>query len=129
MRFRPTLGAVLLAGAACGGSGGPTSGNGSSPPPGGSVGVTIQDYSFSPSSRTVARGTTVRWSNNGPSTHTSTSDAGAWDSGPIGGPGSGEYGATGQYGGTYDRTFSVAGTYEYHCTFHSDMRGTITVSQ
>ena len=130
MRFRLGLSAILLASAACGGSS-PTSyggGGGGNPPlPSGSVSdVTIQDFSFSPSAVTIAVGTAVRWTNNGPSTHTSTSDTGVWGSGSIGPPGGGAYG--GGAAGTYQRTFGTAGTYAYHCMFHPQMKATITVT-
>jgi plastocyanin len=38
------------------------------------VAITIVDFSFSPSPVLVAPGGTVTWTNNGPSTHTVTSD-------------------------------------------------------
>jgi plastocyanin len=37
--------------------------------------ITIRDFSFSPSTLTVKAGTTVEWLNDGPSSHTTTSDA------------------------------------------------------
>jgi len=44
-------------------------------PSGSVVGVTIQDFSFSPSTLTIKAGTSVKWTNNGPSAHTTTSGA------------------------------------------------------
>ncbi len=44
--------------------------------------ITIRDFSFSPSTLTVKPGTTVEWLNDGPSSHTTTSDAALWDSAP-----------------------------------------------
>ncbi len=32
-------------------------------------------------------------------------------------------------GGKASLTFSVAGTYPFHCTIHSSMKGTITITQ
>src|SRR5205823_12187053 len=40
------------------------------------VPITIMDFAFRPGSITVHVGDTVVWTNNGPSPHTSTSDAG-----------------------------------------------------
>ena len=51
----------------------PTGGGGSS---GSVVDVSIRDFTFTPASVTVTVGTTVRWTNNGPSAHTTTSDMG-----------------------------------------------------
>jgi len=103
------------------------------PPPGGSVaGVTIQDFSFSPAALTVKVGTTVTWTNNGPAAHSATSNIGTWDSGLLNGPTSGgAYG--GSAGGTYQYTFTAAGTYTYHCYLHPPstypgFTGTITVT-
>ncbi len=75
--------------------------------------VTIADFSFSPSQVTVNAGDTVRWTNNGPSPHTTTSTSGVWDSGTL---------APGQ---TFSFTFTTAGTFAYHCTIHPQMTGTI----
>jgi plastocyanin len=91
--------------------------------------VTIVDYFFSPASVTIPAGSTVRWSNNGPSAHTSTEDAGAWNSGSMS-PGSG---VGNPYGGgttpsSFARQFTTAGTFTYHCTIHPAMTGTIVVT-
>lgn len=45
--------------------------------------VTIADFQFTPASIQVAQGTTVNWTNNGPTNHTTTSDSGVWDSGTL----------------------------------------------
>jgi len=95
--------------------------------------VTIQDFSFSPSTMTIKVGTRVTWTNAGPSPHTTTSDGGVWDSGTLGAPsGGGGYGG-GTAGGTYQFTFNTAGTYHYHCKIHPpanypSFTGTITVT-
>ncbi len=108
-------------------------GCGNSTSPGGSaVGVTIQNFSFSPAALTVKVGTVVKWTNNGPSAHTTTSDAGAWDSGQVSGSTSGGAYGGGSAGGSYQLTFTAAGTYAYHCTNHPPslypgFTGTITV--
>ena len=113
------IGGVALA-AACGGGSStpmsPTSTGGQMPtqPPAGTVSVTIQDFTFSPSTLTIKAGTTVRWTNNGPSAHTTTSDAGAWNSGTLSPPG----GGGGSAGGTFDFTFMQSGNYAYHCSIH-----------
>ncbi len=94
--------------------------------------VTIQDFSFSPSTMTIKVGTRVTWTNAGPSAHTATSDNGIWDSGTLGAPsGGGGYG--GSASGTYQFTFNTAGTYRYHCKIHPpasypSFTGTITVT-
>ncbi len=95
--------------------------------------VTIQDFSFSPSTMTIKVGTRVTWTNAGPSAHTTTSDSGVWDSGTLGAPsGGGGYGG-GTAGGTYQFMFNTAGTYHYHCKIHPpamypSFTGTITVT-
>ena len=78
---------------------------------------------FSPNPIQIQPGTTVVWSNNDNTPHTITSGMGlndtnkgkAFDSGPI---------ATGK---TYSHKFDVAGTYDYFCTLHPTMVGTVSV--
>lgn len=97
--------------------------------------VSIQDFSFSPATLTIKVGTTVQWTNNGPSPHTTTSDAGTWDSGTLSAPmGGGGYGGGGSAGGSYPFKFTATGTYGYHCSIHPpsaypSFTGTITVTQ
>jgi plastocyanin len=98
--------------------------------------VTIQDFTFSPATLTIKVGTTVQWTNNGPSAHTTTSDATTWNSGTLSAPmGGGAYGG-GSAGGSFAFRFSATGTYGYHCTLHppsipqyAGFKGTITVTQ
>jgi len=73
------------------------------------VDVAIGDHYFNPAQLTVPVGTTVRWTNYGASSHTSTSDTGLWNSGTL------------SRGGTFSYTFSSTGTFAYHCTFHREM--------
>jgi len=132
--------AAVVATVACGGSSptNPTDGGQmSNPPPSGAVAVTIRDFSFSPASLTIKAGTPVRWTNQGPSAHTTVSDAGVWASSTLSAPtsgGGGGYGASGSSaGGTFDFTFTQPGTYPYHCSLHPPsifpaFVGTITVT-
>jgi plastocyanin len=81
------------------------------------VHVRITEYAFTPSTITVVVGVnnTVIWSNNGTVDHSATANGGTFDSGAL---------APGQ---TYAFTFSTPGTYAYHCSFHSSMKGTVVV--
>lgn len=74
------------------------------------------NFTFSPSSVTITPGTTVIWKNMAQVTHTSTSDTGAWDSGPI------------AFGSSFRFKFTQAGTFKYHCAIHPFMMASITVS-
>lgn len=83
--------------------------------------VAAQDFLFSPRDITVQAGTTVVWVNNGQMPHTVTADDGSFDSGTL------------NAGATYSHTFTAAGTYSYHCSFHGSsggigMAGTVTVT-
>ena len=78
--------------------------------------VTIQDFFFSPTPVTINVGDTVRWTNNGPSPHSSTSDTSVWDSGVL------------NVGQTFSFTFNTAGTYLYHCSVHPSMHGSVVVN-
>jgi plastocyanin len=101
-------------------------------PPAGSASVTIQDFTFTPATVTIKAGSTVRWTNNGPSAHTVTSDSGVWASGVLGAPGGGGGYGGGSSGGTFDFTFMQPGTFPYHCSIHPPTSypgfvGTVTV--
>ncbi|HTK42814.1 MAG TPA: hypothetical protein VL287_14580 [Gemmatimonadales bacterium] len=80
----------------------PTGGGGGAAPSGLVVDVTAQDFLFSPGTITVKVGTTVRWTNLGPSAHAVMSDMGVWGSGTLNAPtnGSGSGMGNGMGGGT-----------------------------
>jgi plastocyanin len=101
---------VLLA-AACGGDDPVDPGNNPR------VDIQMQDNSFSPATRHVTVGQTVRWTNNGTRQHNTrrTQTPEMWTSDNL---------AT---GGVFEHTFSTTGTFTYSCTLHSGMNGTITV--
>ena len=71
---------------------------------------------YSPPTITVVIGVnnTVTWVNNDQAPHTVT-DTGVFDSGNMN---------TGQ---SWTHTFTTPGTYEYHCTYHPWMKGTVIV--
>ncbi len=84
----------------------------------GSAVVIIRDFTFIPAQVHVRPGTKVTWVNcgaTGTDAHTSTSDAGVWNS-PLLAPGA-----------TFTREFGSAGSFPYHCVPHPGMRGTVTV--
>lgn len=84
--------------------------------------VSIQSMAFAPATLTVSAGAVVTWSNNDAVAHTVTSDTGLFDSGSL--APAGNYSS----GGTFSYTFATAGTYNYHCTVHPMMTGTIIVN-
>ncbi len=131
---------ALLALAGCGASGGGASSGGTtstaatatsapaatatSTVPANAVAVKITggagSFSFSPASVTVPVGGTVVWTNDSGAAHTVTSDTGdafTWDSSAV---------SSG--GGTFSETFTKAGTFPYHCSFHPSMHGTVIVT-
>jgi plastocyanin len=80
--------------------------------------VKINQFAFGPQSITVKVGTTVTWTNGDQDSHTVTSQG---NSGPL-------KSATLGNGDTYKYTFTKAGTYEYLCTIHPFMTGTVVVT-
>lgn len=82
----------------------------------GSVTVSIKDFAFNPSAITAKVGETVTFTNGDTASHTATLDDGTCDTKLI---------TNGKSGSL---TFSAAGAYPFHCTVHTDMKGTITVS-
>lgn len=96
-----------------------------------SVGVSIpsgvgssQALNFNPPSVTVGKGGTVTWTNGDTVSHTVTSTsvpsgASSFDSGNMNSTGTTS---------TYKVTFTVDGTYNYTCTYHPWMHGTVIVT-
>ena len=80
--------------------------------------INVQYPNYTPSGPKVARGTAITWHNLDGFGHTATSDVpGLWTS--VNTPGN----AT-----TAPLTFNQAGSFLYHCVFHSNMHGKIKVS-
>jgi plastocyanin len=121
------LSSILMLAAACGGYSSspavPSPTPSPAPEPGGpSSTVSIPagaevlgNRAFIPDDLNVAVGTTVTWVNTDSVSHTSTSDARAWDSGIVA-PGS-----------RFSFAFQAAGTFQYHCAIHPGMVGTVVV--
>lgn len=88
--------------------------------PAGSVVVLIKNFAFNPAQVSVKSGAQVTWVNCGAAgseSHTSTSDAGVWDSPAI------------LPGQIFTHAFNAAAgtTLDYHCVPHPFMQGTVTV--
>jgi len=94
---------------------GGTGGTGSTGGPGVNE-VFIQSFAFSPSTITVAAGTTITWTNKDAVAHTVTSTSGLFDSGSVG------------TNGIYSHTFSAAGTFAYYCKVHPSMTASVVVN-
>lgn len=77
--------------------------------------IPIQSYVYLPGAATVPVGTTVTWGNDDPIAHTVTWADRTVDSGRMG------------PGATFSHTFNQPGVYEYFCTLHQNMKGTVTV--
>ncbi len=75
--------------------------------------VMVTGFSFQPGSIMVAKGGSVTWTNQDPVPHTIT--GADFDSGNL------------DRGKSYSHVFDKAGTYEYHCTIHTSMKGTVVV--
>jgi plastocyanin len=77
--------------------------------------VFIQNMSFTPNTITISAGETVTWTNKDNVNHTVTSNTPLFDSGSLGN------------GTTFSFTFPSAGTFNYHCSIHAGMTGTVIV--
>jgi plastocyanin len=82
----------------------------------GQVAVAVADFAFSPADIAAKVGQVITFTNGDSAPHTATLDDGSCSTGTI---------APGTSDGL---TFTVAGTYPFHCKIHSSMKGTITVS-
>jgi len=79
--------------------------------------IEINDFYFNPAVIQIAPGQTIRWINLGGVDHTTTADGGEWDSGML---------MPGQY---FDHLFAAEGVYDYHCSPHPFMTGTVVVGR
>ncbi len=78
--------------------------------------VNIDGFAFAPATLTVHAGATVTWTNHDEEPHTVAANDGSFHS-----PGMGT-------GATFSHTFAAAGTFEYVCSIHPMMHGTVVVT-
>ncbi len=83
---------------------------------GGGATVTMQNNTFVPDTVQVSVGDTVTWTNEDSVDHTVTADDGSFDQ--VVAPGA-----------TFSYTFEETGTYDYVCTIHAGMAGTVEVTE
>jgi amicyanin len=83
---------------------------------GGGSEVSMEGIQFQPAEVTVGVGDTVTWTNDDSVAHDVTADS--FSSGEGGGMASGD---------TFEQTFDEAGTFDYVCTVHPGMEGTVVV--
>jgi len=79
--------------------------------------VNIDNFAFAPATLTVKAGTTVTWTNHDEEPHTVAASDGSFHS-----PGMGT-------GAIFSHTFSTAGKFDYVCSIHPMMHGTVVVTQ
>ena len=78
--------------------------------------VEISDFAFQPGTVTIQVGDTVTWTNLDGAAHTAT------DTGPQA-----LFDGVMANGESFSYTFTQAGTFNYFCTFHPEMTGTVIV--
>src|ERR1700722_14531445 len=79
--------------------------------------VNIDNFAFVPATLTVHAGSTVTWTNHDEDPHTVAASDGSFHS-----PGMGT-------GATFSHAFAAAGTFDYVCSIHPMMHGTVVVTQ
>lgn len=120
MRTLAALFALTMLAAACGGdeTTAPADGGGSpseSAGSGGGADLTIVDFGFSPTELSVSEGQTITITNTGDVSHTFTTDDDVIDQ-------------TVSAGETVEVTLAGVTSGGFHCRFHSQMTGTLTVA-
>lgn len=79
--------------------------------------VDIMDFAYNPAQVEIPVGATVTWTNSDAVPHTATAqDREALQSGTL------------NQGDSFSQTFDQAGSFDYFCEFHPNMKGTIVVS-
>ena len=112
--FISVLFIIIIIFCGCNKSGSSTQNSTYTPPASGNS-VSIAGMAFSAATITIKVGTTVTWANSDYMNHTVTADNAGFTS------------ATLAYGDKFSFTFNSAGTFNYHCKFHSSMTGTVIV--
>lgn len=84
--------------------------------PSGRDAVSIDGFAFVPTTLTVTAGSTVTWTNQDDDPHTVVAGGGAFRSQALGN------------GGVFSFTFPAAGTFDYVCSIHPFMHGTVVVT-
>lgn len=79
------------------------------------VEVAIENFSFNPASVEILTGDTIRWTNMDSTAHTVTGST--FKSKVL------------EKGDTYEFLFTDAGTYNYNCSIHPSMKGTVVVAE
>jgi plastocyanin len=82
----------------------------------GAVAVSIKDFEFVPGAISAKVGQVIAFTNTGFEPHNATLDAGGCATSTL------------QTNNSDGLTFTAAGTYPFHCTVHTQMHGTITVT-
>ncbi|NYZ75786.1 cupredoxin family copper-binding protein [Candidatus Micrarchaeota archaeon] len=78
--------------------------------------VAISGFKFSPADIQVSAGTNVTWTNEDSVMHTVTFDNGMFNSPSM------------QHGDHVSYVFNTPGVYTYHCSIHTSMSGSVTVT-
>lgn len=79
--------------------------------------VVIEDNAFNPATVNISTGDTVRWTNLDSTTHTVTGTGTSFVSENL------------NQGDSYEFLFTDPGTYEYYCSIHPSMKGTVVVTE
>lgn len=78
--------------------------------------IYIKNNTYSVAHLVTTPNATITWVNQDATTHTVTADDGSFNSGAI------------EQGGSYSKTFTAAGVFNYHCEQHPDMKGFIEIA-
>ena len=79
----------------------------------GSASIVIKNFAFDPAAITISKGTTVIWMNKDSVSHTVSGTG--FESGTL------------PPGQSYNFTFTEPGSFSYHCSIHTTMKGTVVV--
>jgi plastocyanin len=110
------IGVFALSAGALAGSGQAVTGNHRAAIRAATVPVSITEFMFTPAMVQVHVGDTVKWTNNGGVSHTSSAKGNVWSSGTL------------APGATFSFTFTTTGIFKYRCQIHPTlMKGTIKV--